>query len=255
VAEVEVSREGAVQTITLNRPGVLNALNRAVHDGLREALAQAGDPEVRAVVLTGAGRGFSAGQDLTEFSATGDLGGALRETYHPNVLAIRTLEKPVIAAINGVCAGAGLSLACVCDFRIAADDASFVPGFIGIGLVPDAGGTFFLHRLLGASRAFEWMSSNRRLTAAEAHAWGLVSEVVEADRLQARAAEVAAQYASLPTRGIGMTKRLFDHAATATLGEQLELEAQLQVEAAQTEDFREGVSAFLEKRAPKFSGR
>jgi 2-(1,2-epoxy-1,2-dihydrophenyl)acetyl-CoA isomerase len=255
VAEVEVSREGAVQTITLNRPEVLNAFNRAVYEGLRDALEEADDPAVRAVVLTGAGRGFSAGQDLTEFGGAGDLGRTLRETYHPNVLAIRRLEKPVIAAVNGVCAGAGLSLACVCDLRIAADNASFVPGFIGIGLIPDAGGTYFLNRLLGASRAFEWMSSNRRLTAAEAHAWGLVSEVVEADRLQSRVAAVAAHYASLPTRGIGLTKRLFDHASTATLEEQLEREAELQVEAAQTEDFREGVAAFLEKRAPKFSGR
>jgi 2-(1,2-epoxy-1,2-dihydrophenyl)acetyl-CoA isomerase len=169
----------------------------------------------------------------------------LRESYHPNVLAIRALEKPVIAAVNGVCAGAGLSLACVCDVRIAADDASFVPGFIGIGLVPDAGGTYFLHRLLGASRAFEWMSSNRRLTAAEAQAWGLVSEVVEADALLVRAAELAATYAALPTRGID----------TATLEEQLEMEAQLQAAATQTEDFREGVAAFLEKRAPRFTGR
>jgi 2-(1,2-epoxy-1,2-dihydrophenyl)acetyl-CoA isomerase len=254
MAEVEVAREGAVQTITLNRPEVLNAFNRALHKALREALKEARDPEVRAVVLTGAGRGFSAGQDLKEFGEAGEVGDALRDTYHPNVLAIRALEKPVIAAVNGVCAGAGLSLACVCDFRIAADDASFVPGFIGIGLVPDAGGTFFLHRLLGASRAFEWMSSNRRLSAAEAHAWGLVSEVVEADALQSRAAELAASYAALPTRGIGMTKRLFDHAAGATLEEQLELEAQLQAAATQTEDFREGVAAFLEKREPAFTG-
>ena len=255
MAEVEVTRDGAVQTITLNRPDVLNALTRAVHQGLRDALREARDPEVRAVVFTGAGRGFCAGQDLTEFSEAGDVGAALRETYHPNVLAIRALEKPVLAAVNGICAGAGLSLACACDLRLAADGAGFVPGFVGIGLVPDAGGTFFLQRLLGSSRAFEWMTSNRRLTAAEAHAWGLVSEVVEGDALAARAAELAAVYAALPTRAIGMTKRLFDHAATATLEEQLEREAQLQAAAAQTEDFREGVAAFLEKRPPAFSGR
>jgi 2-(1,2-epoxy-1,2-dihydrophenyl)acetyl-CoA isomerase len=219
MAEVEVTRDGAVQTITLNRPEVLNAFNRALHAALNDALKQARDPEVRAVVITGAGRGFSAGQDLTEFSEAGDVGATLRATYHPNVLAIRSLEKPVIAAVNGVCAGAGLSLACVCDIRVAADSAMFVPGFIGIGLVPDAGGTFFLNRLLGAARAFEWMSSNRRLTAAEAHAWGLVSEVVEGESLPARAAEIAALYAALPTRGVGMTKRLFDRADTATLDE------------------------------------
>jgi 2-(1,2-epoxy-1,2-dihydrophenyl)acetyl-CoA isomerase len=255
MAEVEVTRDGAVQTITLNRPDVLNAFNRALHAALRDALKEARDPEVRAVVITGAGRGFSAGQDLKEFGETPDVSDALRESYHPNVLAIRALEKPVIAAVNGVCAGAGLSLACVCDFRIAADNAGFVPGFIGIGLVPDAGGTYFLNRLLGASRAFEWMTSNRRLTAAEAHAWGLVSEVVEADALPARAAEVAAFYAALPTRGVGMTKRLFDHADGATLEEQLEFEAQLQSAATKTDDFQEGVAAFLEKREPKFTGR
>jgi len=255
MAEVEVTREGAVQTITLNRPEVFNAFNRALHAALRGALREARDPEVRAVVVTGAGRGFCSGQDLKEFSETGDVSDSLRATYHPNVLAIRALEKPVIAAVNGACAGAGLSLACACDIRIAADVASFVPGFIGIGLVPDAGGTFFINRLLGPARAFEWMSSNRKLGAAEAQAWGLVSEVVETAALPARAAELAAHYASMPTRAIGMTKRLFDHAGTATLEEQLELEAQLQAAATQGDDFREGVTAFLEKRPPLFTGR
>ncbi|MBX5475405.1 MAG: enoyl-CoA hydratase/isomerase family protein [Thermoleophilia bacterium] len=255
MAEVEVTRDGAVQTITLNRPDVLNAFNRALHAGLRDALTQARDPEVRAVVITGAGRGFCAGQDLKEFGEMPNIGAGLRETYHPNVLAIRALEKPVIAAVNGACAGAGLSLACACDLRIASDAATFVPGFVGIGLVPDSGGTFFVHRLLGAGRAFEWMTSNRRLSAAEAYAWGLVSEVVEADAFPARVAELAATLAAGPTRAIGMTKRLFDHADTATLEEQLELEAQLQAAAAASEDFREGVAAFVEKRAPAFRGR
>jgi 2-(1,2-epoxy-1,2-dihydrophenyl)acetyl-CoA isomerase len=255
MADVEVTRDGAVQTITLNRPGKMNAFTRGLHKELNDALKQARDPEVRAVVVTGAGRAFCAGQDLTEFGDSGDVGAALRETYHPNVHAVRALEKPVIAAVNGACAGAGLSFACACDIRIASDAAVFVPGFIGIGLIPDAGGTYFIHRLLGAPRAFEWMTSNRRLTAAEAHAWGLVSEVVEADALAGRAAELARSYAELPTRGIGLTKRLFDHADTATLDEQLELEAQLQAVAAQTDDFREGVTAFLEKRPPTFSGR
>jgi 2-(1,2-epoxy-1,2-dihydrophenyl)acetyl-CoA isomerase len=255
VAEVEVSRDGAVQSITLNRPDKLNAFTRAVHDGLREALEAAASPDVRAVVLTGAGRGFSAGQDLTEFGKGGDVGSLLRATYHVNVNLIRALEKPVIAAVNGVCAGAGLSLACACDIRLASDAAFFVPGFVGIGLIPDSGGTYFIQRLLGTPRAFEWMTSNRRLTAAEAHAWGLVSEVVETDAFEARVAERAAGLAAGPTRAIAGTKRLFDAASTNTLEEQLELEAELQTEASQTEDFREGVAAFVEKRAAEFRGK
>jgi 2-(1,2-epoxy-1,2-dihydrophenyl)acetyl-CoA isomerase len=253
--EVLVSREGAVLTVTLNRPEVLNALTGAVHSGLRAALKEAaGDPEVRAVVITGAGRGFCVGQDLTEFSDTPDVGAALRATYHPTVHALRALEKPVVAAINGPAAGAGVSLACACDIRIASDAAFFAPGFVNIGLVPDAGGTYFIARLLGPARAFEWMSSGRRITADEALGWGLVTEVAEAERFGDRVAEYAAGLAAMPTRAIGWNKRLFDHATTATLDEQLELEAQLQAVAAQTGDFAEGVAAFLEKRAPSFKG-
>jgi 2-(1,2-epoxy-1,2-dihydrophenyl)acetyl-CoA isomerase len=256
VPEVEVSRDGAVQTITLNRPDVLNAFNAAMHAALAGALKEARDDEVRAVVVTGAGRGFCVGQDLTEFrEAPGDIGDRLRAGYHPNIVALRGLEKPVIAAVNGPAAGAGLSLACACDVRIASDAATFVPAFVNIGLVPDSGGTFFVRRLLGYARAFEWLTSGRRLTAAEAHAWGLVSEVVPAADLAARAAELAAELGAMPTRAIGMTKRLLDRAETATLDEQLEWEAQLQGAATQSEDFREGVAAFLEKRPPRFAGR
>jgi 2-(1,2-epoxy-1,2-dihydrophenyl)acetyl-CoA isomerase len=256
VAEVETQRDGGVLTVTLNRPDVLNAFDSAMHEAFRGALKEARDPEVRAVVLTGTGRGFCVGQDLKEFKeGAGDIGERLRKTYNPMVLALRGLEKPVIAAVNGAAAGAGLSLACACDIRLAAASATFVPAFINIGLVPDTGGTYFVAHLLGYARAFEWLCSGRRLSAADAHAWGLVAEVVEDNRLSARAAEVASTFAARPTRAIGMTKRLLDRAPLATLGEQLELEAQLQAAAAASEDFREGIAAFLEKREPRFSGR
>ncbi|MBA2460927.1 MAG: enoyl-CoA hydratase/isomerase family protein, partial [Actinobacteria bacterium] len=196
MSEVLTSRDGAVLTITLNRPEVFNAFNAALHAQLAEALADAADPAVRAVVVTGAGRGFCAGQDLKEFQQMPEsIQERLEQTYHPNVRAIRALEKPVLAAVNGAAAGAGLSLACACDLRIAADMATFVPGFIGIGLVPDSGGSFFIRRLLGTARAFDWMTTNKRLTAAEAHAWGLVNEVVEGANLASHVAEVAGIYA------------------------------------------------------------
>jgi 2-(1,2-epoxy-1,2-dihydrophenyl)acetyl-CoA isomerase len=256
MAEVETSLVGSVLTITLNRPDSYNAFTTSMHAALNAALEEAASEDVRAVVITGAGKGFCAGQDLTEFQGLEhDIGEHLEATYHRNVRAIRSLEKPVIAAVNGAAAGAGLSLACLCDYRLAADNAAFVPGFIGIGLIPDSGGSYFIARLLGASRAFAWMSSNRKLSAEEALGWGLVDEVVAADDLAARAAELAADYASRPTRGIGMSKRLFDHAQNATLDEQLALEAELQTAATKTADFTEGVTAFLEKRPPNFTGR
>ena len=255
MSEVLTSREGAVLTITLNRPDVYNAFNFAMHAALANALAEAADPAVRAVVVTGAGRGFSAGQDLREFrELEGTIRDRLEASYHPNIRAIRELGKPVLAAVNGPVAGAGLSLACACDVRIASDAATFVPGFIGIGLVPDSGGSWFIHRILGA-RAFEWMTTNRRLSAAEALAWGLVSEVVPADDFPGRVASLAAEWAERPTRGVGLTKRLFEDAWTNGLEEQLELEAALQQQGTETADFAEGVAAFLEKRPPRFTGQ
>jgi 2-(1,2-epoxy-1,2-dihydrophenyl)acetyl-CoA isomerase len=256
MAEVETSRDGAVLTITLNRPEKLNAFDGAMHERLTAVLEEARSPDARAVVLTGAGRGFCVGQDLSELrDEARDVAGLLRERWNRHVLALRALEKPVLAAVNGAAAGAGLSLACACDIRLAADSAVFVPAFVNVALVPDTGASWLVPRLLGYARAFEWMCSGRRLSAAEALEWGFVAQVVETDRVLSRAQELAAELAALPTRGIAMTKRLFEGAFTARLEDQLELEAQLQTAATQTEDFAEGVAAFLEKREPRFSGR
>ncbi len=255
MAEVETRRDGAVLTITLNRPDVLNALNAAAHAALRDALERARETDVRAVVLTGAGRGFCVGQDLQEFShGVRDVADRLRGQFNRHVLAIRALEKPVIAAVNGPAAGAGLSLALACDVRIAAEDATFVPAFVGIGLVPDTGGTWLARRLLGAARAFEWLTTGRHLTAAEALEWGLVSEVVSTAELAARATEVADLFAAMPTRAVWETKRLLDAAETTRFEQQLDDEAWTQAELVKTSDFTEGVAAFLEKRDAVFTG-
>src|SRR6476646_41442 len=255
MADVEVSRTGAVLTITLNRPDVLNALNGAMHRGIQAALRAKTDDSIRAVVITGAGRGFCVGQDLQEFAGgAGDVAQNLRENYHRNVLAIRALEKPVIAAVNGAAAGAGMSLALACDVRIAARSASFVPAFIKIGLIPDSGGTWLVRRLLGAARAFEWLTTGRRLGADEARDWGLVSEVVEDEELPERMHEVAALYAGMPTRAVWQTQRLLDEAASATFPEQLEKAATTQAEMTRTPDVTEGVDAFLGKREAAFTG-
>jgi 2-(1,2-epoxy-1,2-dihydrophenyl)acetyl-CoA isomerase len=254
--EVETTRAGAVLTITLNRPDKLNAFDAATHKAFAGALKEAADDEVRAVVLTGSGRGFCVGQDLAELrEGERDVAALLRAGWNRHALGLRGLEKPVLAAVNGAAAGAGISLACACDIRVAADSAAFVPAFVSVGLVPDTGGSWLVPRLLGYGRAFEWMCSGRKIGAAEALEWGLVSEVVPADVVLARTQERAAELAALPTRAIAMTKRLFEHAHSSRLEDQLELEAQLQVAATRTADFAEGVTAFLEKREPRFSGR
>ena len=201
MSEVLTARDGAVLTITLNRPGRLQRVQpraarspaRGARGGCRPGRSRGRDHGRRARLLRRARICASSP------SCQGSLGDALEATYHPNIRLIRGLEKPVIAAVNGPAAGAGLSLASACDVRVASSAATFVPGFVGIGLVPDSGGTWFLHRLLGFARAFEWMSSNRRLGAEEALAWGLVSEVIPADDFEARVAEIAATWAALPT--------------------------------------------------------
>ena len=255
MAEVERRREGAVLTIALNRPEKLNAFDAGMHEAFAAALKEAADPEIRAVVLTGEGRGFCVGQDLAELrEGERDVAALLRERWNRHVLGLRGLEKPVLAAVNGAAAGAGLSLACACDLRVAADSAAFVPAFVTVGLVPDTGGSWLIPRLLGYARAFEWMGSGRKISAEEALAWGLLSEVVPADSVLERTQEHAAAFAALPTRALAMTKRLFERAPSSRLEDQLELEAQLQLAATRTEDFAEGVAAFLEKREPRFRG-
>jgi 2-(1,2-epoxy-1,2-dihydrophenyl)acetyl-CoA isomerase len=246
---LEVTRDGSVLELTLNRPDALNAFTEELHREIAMALKDARKPDVRAVVITGAGRAFCAGQDLAEAqsSETGP-GERLRRSYNPNVLAIRSLDKPVVAALNGVAAGAGVALALACDIRIASERASLVPAFIAIGLVPDSGLSWAATRLLGAARAFDWFTSNRRLRAPEALEWGLVHEVVDPDTAVDRARERAAELAAAPGDAVAMTKRLVAAAVNATLAEQLELERQLQQAASEHPAYAERVAAFLERQ-------
>ncbi len=255
-------QDGAVLTITLNRPDVLNASDATMPGELVSAFtAAADDPSVRCVVLTGAGRGFCSGADLGGVRQRYDepdgphLGALVRERYIPLVLAIRTLEKPVIAALNGVAAGAGSSIALACDLRIASERASFVQAFVRIGLIPDTGATMLLPLLIGLARASELAFSGERVDAQRALELGLVERVVAADELAGAAAAWAAELAALPTMAIGLTKRAFNRAHLANFAAQLELEADLMEQAGRTHDHREGVTAFLEKRAPVFTGQ
>lgn len=230
---VATGRHGAVLTVTLNRPRVLNALDLPTLHRLTEAWHEAADPSVRAVVITGAGRAFCAGADLRASRAgLHPAVNGLRHSYHPHVLALAALNKPVIAAVNGPAAGAGLALAAAADIRIAAPDARFVPAFVTIGLVPDAGAAYFLPRLLGYGRAFEWLATGRTVEPPEALAWGLVNEVVPAEHLLPRAVQLAEQLAAMPGDAVGLTKRLLSHGLHHTLPSLLDEEARLQAIAA-----------------------
>jgi 2-(1,2-epoxy-1,2-dihydrophenyl)acetyl-CoA isomerase len=254
--------ENGVATFTLNRPDKLNAFDDALLGALDAALKAAEkDPAVRCVVLTGAGRGFSAGQDLAavaEREASGkrmSLRQHLDRSYNRVIRKIRGMEKPVIAAVNGVAAGAGMSLALACDLRIAAQSARFIQSFIGVGLVPDSGSTWFLPRMLGFSKAFELAITAQRLGADDALALGLVNHVVPDGDLAAEVKALAEQLAAAPTRAIGLTKRAMNRAMASTLDEALDYEAILQDLAGRSEDHKEGVAAFMEKRPPEFKGR
>jgi 2-(1,2-epoxy-1,2-dihydrophenyl)acetyl-CoA isomerase len=244
--------------LTMNRPQVYNALSRQLLLDLTSAVqTAAADAAVRVIVLTGAGeKAFSSGADLKEgLGGSSSLGQSLRETYHPLIQSIREAPKPVIARLNGVAAGAGCSLALACDGRIAAETATLSQIFINIGLVPDAGSTFFLPRLVGTAKAFELASTGRMVPAAEALALGLVDRVVPVGELDAAVLELATRYAQAPTAAIGMLKNLLNASTTNDLEAQLEREADAQDRAAQTRDAAEGITAFLQKRPAKFEGR
>lgn len=250
------SRDG-VRVITLNRPEVLNAISAQLGTELLDALRDAERAaEARCVLLTGAGRGFCAGADLRE-QAPGQtsVGDLLRTRYNEIVLRMRTMEKPVIAAVNGVAAGAGCNLALAADVRVASDRASFIEAFARVGLIPDSGGTWLLPRLVGTGRALEMMFFAEPVDAAAAERLGLVNQVVPNDDLMPRALEWAARLAAGPTRTYGLIKRGVNRATSTTLVDSLEYEAQLQEIASRTEDHREGVAAFLAKRPPNYKGR
>jgi 2-(1,2-epoxy-1,2-dihydrophenyl)acetyl-CoA isomerase len=256
---VQVGRDHGVAILTLNRPDVLNSFNRAMGRELQAALAASADnPEVRAVLLTGSGRGFCAGQDLGEALGGGkgsDIADIVHTVYTPIVRAIRDIEKPVVCAVNGVAAGAGANLAFCCDIVIAAEEATFIQSFSKIGLVPDTGGTFFLPRLIGPARATALMFLGDKLHATKARDWGMIHDVVPGTVLFDTALALARHLATMPTRALALTKRMLNASAANDLAAQLALEEEMQGEAGRTADYAEGVSAFLQKRKPTYTGR
>ncbi|HLF25894.1 MAG TPA: enoyl-CoA hydratase-related protein [Anaerolineae bacterium] len=247
-----------VALITLNRPDVRNAFNDQMSEELQAALKAAERAAAaRCLVLTGAGAGFCAGQDLAAIRDRGEgisFRDHLQHTFNPIVAKLASIEKPVIAAVNGAAAGAGLGLALACDFRYASDNAKFRMAFIGVALAPDSGASFFLPRLIGLGRALEMAYTNALLDAQSALALGLVNKVLPADQLMPATLDLARKLAQAPTKSLGLTKRAMSHALTTTLAEALDYEAHLQAIAGRSADHDEGVNAFLEKRKPNFSG-
>jgi len=257
MASVLISVEAGLQTITLNRPDKLNAFNPEMHKALRAALEQAlYERSIGAVLLTGAGRGFCSGQDLSERrvepgAAPIDLSVSLGSYYNPLVRRLRELPKPIVCAVNGVAAGAGANLALACDIVVAARSAKFVQSFARLGLVPDSGGTYFLPRLAGAARAMGLALLAEPLAAEDAERWGLIWKVVDDQQLMPEASALARKLAAGPTKGYGLIKRALYASEHNSLDAQLDLERDLQREAGFSEDYRKGVAAFLEKNDPK----
>jgi 2-(1,2-epoxy-1,2-dihydrophenyl)acetyl-CoA isomerase len=255
------SIEGGVARLTLNRPDRLNSFNDAMHAEVRDALGRVrAEASARVLLLTGAGRGFCAGQDLSDRAVAAgdvpvDLGASIERNYKPLVLALRSLPMPVVCAVNGVAAGAGANLAFACDLVVAAKSASFIEAFSKLGLIPDTGGTYFLPRLAGTARAMGIALLGEKIGAEQAAAWGLIWQCVEDAELAPTVDRLAAHFAQAPTRGLARTKQALYASAANTLEAQLDLERDYMRELGASDDYREGVAAFMAKRPPKFSGR
>ncbi len=256
MSNILFSINNGVGKIVLNRPDVLNSFNLAMAKEMQAALDDcAASPNVRSVLITGEGRAFSAGQDLAAANEPGvEILEIVKEQYNPIILKLRQLEKPVVCAVNGVAAGAGANIAFACDIVLAASSASFIQAFSKIGLIPDSGGTFFLPRLIGLQRATALMMLGDRVTAQQAMEYGMIYKVHPDESLMAEAEKMALQLASMPTKGLGYTKRLLNASLSHNLNEQLLMEGEMQAAAAKTYDHKEGVNAFLEKRKPVFKG-
>ncbi len=247
-----------IATVTLNRPEVYNALNDGITYELQDALKKISkDDAIRVMVLTGAGKAFCSGQDLKAASGQEKRSfmDSLHKRYNPIIAAMRNLPKPIICRLNGVAAGAGCSLALACDMIIASEEATLIEVFINIGLVPDSGSSYFLPRLVGRAKAFELCSMGNKVKANEALQLGLVNRVTTADQLDTVVNEYAGHFAQAPTKSIGLIKRMLEKSATSTLDEMLEYEAYCQEIAGTSQDYKEGVAAFLEKRKPAFTGK